>query len=66
MENKLLRVRKAEVAPITKELEDIAFSCKSCRGGILGVDLMEDAGLLVHEVNNIVRIPESHNVSGVI
>src|ERR687890_1888306 len=59
---------KAEVAPITKELEDIALKAASVvGGGILGVDLMEDEkrGLLVHEVNNTVEFRGAANVSDV-
>src|ERR671932_507294 len=57
---------KAEVAPITNELEDIALrAAKAVGGGILGVDLMEDEkrGLLVHEVNNTVEFRGASNVS---
>jgi len=57
---------KAELAPITNELEDIALrAAKSVGGGILGVDLMEDekGGLLVHEVNNTVEFRGASNVS---
>src|ERR687886_1806580 len=57
---------KAEAAPITKELEDIALrAAKAVGGGILGVDLMEDEkrGLLVHEVNNTVEFRGASNVS---
>jgi [lysine-biosynthesis-protein LysW]---L-2-aminoadipate ligase len=57
---------KAELAPITNELEDIALrAAKSVGGGILGVDLMEDEkrGLLVHEVNNTVEFQGASNVS---
>jgi [lysine-biosynthesis-protein LysW]---L-2-aminoadipate ligase len=57
---------KAEVAPITNELEDIALkAAKAVGGGILGIDLMEDEerGLLVHEVNNTVEFKGASNVS---
>ena len=57
---------KAQLAPITNELEDIALkAAKSVGGGILGVDLMEDEkrGLLVHEVNNTVEFRGASNVS---
>ena len=57
---------KAQLAPITNELEDIALKgAKSVGGGILGVDLMEDEkrGLLVHEVNNTVEFRGASNVS---
>ena len=53
---------KAEVAPITNELEDIALkAAKAVGGGIVGIDLMEDEkrGLLVHEVNNTVEFQRS-------
>jgi [lysine-biosynthesis-protein LysW]--L-2-aminoadipate ligase len=56
---------KAEAAPITKELEDIALgAAKAVGGGILGIDLMEDEkrGLLVHEVNNTVEFRGASNV----
>jgi [lysine-biosynthesis-protein LysW]--L-2-aminoadipate ligase len=56
---------KAELAPITKELEDLAIkAAKAVGGGILGVDMMEDKkrGLIVHEVNNTV---EFHGAAGV-
>ena len=57
---------KAEVAPITNELEDIVLkAAKAVGGGILGIDLMEDEkrGLLVHEVNNTVEFKGASNVS---
>src|SRR5919199_1950311 len=56
---------KAEAAPITKEIENIALAAaKAVGGGILGVDLMEDKkrGLLVHEVNNTVEFRGALNV----
>ena len=56
---------KAEAAPITKELEDIALrAARAVGGGVLGVDLMEDEkrGLLVHEVNNTVEFRGASNV----
>ena len=49
---------KVELAPITKEIEDLALrAAKAVGGGILGVDMMEDKhhGLVVHEVNNTVE-----------
>lgn len=57
---------KAEVAPITNELEDIALkAAKAVGGGIVGIDLMEDEkrGLLVHEVNSTVEFKGASNVS---
>ena len=47
-----------EPCEITAELEEIALrASRAVGGGILGVDLMEDAGrgLVVHEVNNTVE-----------
>jgi [lysine-biosynthesis-protein LysW]---L-2-aminoadipate ligase len=57
---------KAEIAPITSELENVALkAAKAVGGGILGIDLMEDEnrGLLVHEVNNTVEFRGASNVS---
>ena len=59
---------KAEKAILTHELEDIVLrAAKSVGGGILGVDLMEDAsrGLLVHEINNTVEFRGAQKVSDV-
>src|SRR5919198_1610351 len=56
---------KAEAAPLTTELEEVALSAaKAVGGGILGIDLMEDEkkGLLVHEVNNTVEFRGASNV----
>ncbi len=47
-----------ELCEITKEIEDMAAKAsKAMGGGILGIDMMEDAkrGLVVHEVNNTVE-----------
>ncbi len=57
---------KAELAPITNELEDLALrAAKAVGGGIVGVDLMEDKtkGLVVHEVNNTVEFRGAATVS---
>jgi len=57
---------KAELAPITKELEDMAIkAAKAVGGGIVGVDMMEDKkrGLIVHEVNNTVEFHGAASVS---
>ena len=57
---------KAENAPITNELEEIAMrAARAVGGGVLGVDLMEDKqrGLLVHEINNTVEFRGASNVS---
>ncbi|HEV8405476.1 MAG TPA: lysine biosynthesis protein LysX [Nitrososphaera sp.] len=57
---------KAELAPVTKELEDLALkAAKAVGGGILGVDMMEDKkrGLIVHEVNNTVEFHGAASVS---
>jgi [lysine-biosynthesis-protein LysW]---L-2-aminoadipate ligase len=55
-----------ELAPITKEIEDLALrAAKAVGGGILGVDMMEDKnhGLVVHEVNNTVEFRGAASVS---
>ena len=57
---------KAENAPITNELKEIALrAARAVGGGVLGVDLMEDKqrGLLVHEINNTVEFRGASNVS---
>jgi [lysine-biosynthesis-protein LysW]--L-2-aminoadipate ligase len=57
---------KAELAPVTKELEDLALkAAKAVGGGILGVDMMEDKkrGLVVHEINNTVEFHGAASVS---
>lgn len=57
---------KAELAPITNELEELALkAAKAVGGGILGVDMMEDKedGLIVHEVNNTVEFHGAAAVS---
>jgi len=55
-----------ELAPITKEIEDLSVrAAKAVGGGILGVDMMEDKnrGLVVHEVNNTVEFRGAASVS---
>jgi [lysine-biosynthesis-protein LysW]--L-2-aminoadipate ligase len=57
---------KVELAPITKEVEDLALkTAEAVGGGILGVDMMEDKnrGLVVHEVNNTVEFRGAASVS---
>ncbi len=57
---------KVELAPLTNEMEDLAFrAAKAVGGGILGVDMMEhkDDGLVVHEVNNTVEFRGAASVS---
>ncbi len=57
---------KAELAPVTKELEDLAIkAAKAVGGGIVGVDMMEgkNNGLIVHEVNNTVEFHGAASVS---
>jgi [lysine-biosynthesis-protein LysW]---L-2-aminoadipate ligase len=57
-----------ELAPITKEMEDLALkAAKAMGGGILGIDMMEDKnrGLVVHEVNNTVEFRGASSVSKV-
>ena len=59
---------RAERATLTNEIEDIVISAaKAVGGGVLGVDLMEDArrGPLVHEINNTVEFRGAYNVSDV-
>lgn len=59
---------RAEVCPITKELEDICLGATRALGGqIVGVDLMESKknGLLVHEVNNTTEFKNTVRVTGV-
>jgi [lysine-biosynthesis-protein LysW]--L-2-aminoadipate ligase len=59
---------KVELAPITKEMENLALSAaEAVGGGILGVDMMEDKnrGLVVHEVNNTVEFRGAASVSKV-
>lgn len=59
---------KAEVCPITKELEEICVrAAKAVKGQIVGVDLMEskDKGLLVHEINNTTEYRNVSRVTGV-
>jgi [lysine-biosynthesis-protein LysW]---L-2-aminoadipate ligase len=59
---------KVELAPMTKEMEDLALrAAKAVGGGILGVDMMEDKnrGLVVHEVNNTVEFRGAASVSKV-
>jgi len=62
----IARGGKAELAQISKELEDLALkAAKAVGGGILGVDMMEDKdeGLIVHEVNNTVEFHGASSVS---
>jgi [lysine-biosynthesis-protein LysW]--L-2-aminoadipate ligase len=57
---------RVELAPMTKEIEDLALrAAKAVGGGILGVDMMEDKnhGLVVHEVNNTVEFRGAASVS---
>ncbi len=64
----IARGGKAELCPITKELEDICLKAvDAVGGGVLGVDLMEDKtrGLVVHEVNNTVEFKGAASVSSV-
>ena len=68
MANKCCPGGKVELAPITKEIEDLALrAAKAVGGGILGVDMMEDKhhGLVVHEVNNTVEFRGAASVSNV-
>jgi [lysine-biosynthesis-protein LysW]--L-2-aminoadipate ligase len=59
---------RAEVCPVTKELEDICMKATCAVGGqIVGVDLMEGEkdGLVVHEVNNTTEFKNTVRVTGV-
>ena len=58
---------KAELCPITKELEDICLrAARAVNGEVVGIDLMEDEreGLLVHEVNNTTEFKNVTRVTG--
>ena len=62
----IARGGKAELCPVTNELEDTCIKASKAVGsGILGVDLMEDEkeGLLVHEINNTVEFKGASIVS---
>ena len=59
---------RAEICPITRELEDICLiSAKIFKGDIVGVDLMESKnhGLIVHEVNNTTEFKNTVRVTGI-
>jgi [lysine-biosynthesis-protein LysW]--L-2-aminoadipate ligase len=59
---------RAEICPITKELEDICLKSTQIVGGkIVGVDLMESSrdGLVVHEVNNTTEFKNTVRVTGI-
>lgn len=59
---------RAEICPVTNELEDLCIKAASAMGGkITGVDLMEDEsdGLLVHEVNNTTEFKNTVRMTGV-
>lgn len=59
---------RAELCPITTELEDICLNAaKIFKGDIVGVDLMESTnhGLVVHEVNNTTEFKNTVRVTGV-
>ncbi len=59
---------RAEICPITKELEDVCVRASKAVGGkVVGVDLMESdkEGLLVHEVNNTTEFKNTVRVTGI-
>lgn len=58
---------RAEVCPVTEELNDICIRATRAVGGqIVGVDLMEGKdGLMVHEVNNTTEFKNTVRVTGV-
>jgi [lysine-biosynthesis-protein LysW]---L-2-aminoadipate ligase len=59
---------RAELCPLTKELEDICLKASNAVGGkVVGVDLMESDqdGLVVHEVNNTTEFKNTVKVTGI-
>jgi [lysine-biosynthesis-protein LysW]---L-2-aminoadipate ligase len=58
---------RAEVCPVTDELNDICMKATHAVGGqIVGVDLMEGKdGLMVHEVNNTTEFKNTVRVTGI-
>lgn len=59
---------RAEICPITKELEDVCINaCKAVSGKVVGVDLMEskEDGLVVHEVNNTTEFKNTVKVTDI-
>jgi [lysine-biosynthesis-protein LysW]--L-2-aminoadipate ligase len=59
---------RAEICPITNELEDICIKATNAvEGNIVGVDLMEskEHGLIVHEINNTTEFRNTVSTTGV-
>jgi [lysine-biosynthesis-protein LysW]--L-2-aminoadipate ligase len=59
---------RAEICPITNELEDICIKATNAvAGNIVGVDLMEskEHGLIVHEINNTTEFRNTVSTTGV-
>lgn len=57
---------RAENCPVTPELEGVCLkAAEAVGGGILGVDLMESEGYLVHEVNHVTEFRNSVAPTGV-
>ena len=59
---------RAEICPVTKELEDICIKATNAvAGDIVGIDLMEskEHGLIVHEINNTTEFRNTVSVTGV-
>ena len=59
---------RAEICPITNELEDICIKATNAvAGNIVGVDLMEskEHGLMVHEINNTTEFRNTVSITGV-
>lgn len=59
---------RAEICPITKELEDVCIKAsEAVSGKVVGVDLMEskEEGLVVHEVNNTTEFKNTVKVTGI-
>jgi [lysine-biosynthesis-protein LysW]---L-2-aminoadipate ligase len=64
----MARGGRAEICPITNEMEDICIrATNAVAGNIVGVDLMEskEHGLVVHEINNTTEFRNTVSTTGV-
>jgi [lysine-biosynthesis-protein LysW]--L-2-aminoadipate ligase len=64
----MARGGRAEICPITNEMEDICIrATNAVAGNIVGVDLMEskEHGLIVHEINNTTEFRNTVSTTGV-
>jgi [lysine-biosynthesis-protein LysW]---L-2-aminoadipate ligase len=64
----MARGGRAEICPITNEMEDICIrATNAVAGNIVGVDLMEskENGLIVHEINNTTEFRNTVSTTGV-